>query len=801
MAPTQSISEALLRGLTDVFRKLHARSSSGVLVVHPAATVREEQIANAAKEAGVKYRTAEGGAWCEAAESAIEGLTSSSIELVETSDVLMLISRASSAHASLAERDLVSYAQGIGRPVIRIDGETGALQDKIPERIEREQGWLPELFETAGLSPDADLETIKSKMSAVANQAAPLTRRWWKSILLLQALAVLVPLAWLRRPANVSVAGIAVMTFCAVVFLVAVNWWLRWRGMQKTWARARLVAEMARSLLATAGCPRMPALQTLTAVPALRSLRWVAPRPAGRVPFKDWRDSYVLKRVDDQEKYFATKQKEAEKQRKQLTRWATLLLDIGLAFATAGVVLSLTSLGRIWLEIIGDLRFQIVLGITGTLVPVGLLLVQILRGVQELNRRTARFAHQRQILREARVRLKNLLSPEPAMEVIEETERHLLAEVLEWYFHAETAEHFFHIRESRSRTHPAKLTISPSRLSGLWQAVLARTGFAGLFLLRVILGRLPWIVGSGVAILAWIIYNQPSTDARRNQLGPLAHLRNRTLGDWRPREEGTNNGCVILVHGLYGKLLLPDPKDLKKSIEDQDDQSKKWMKRCADAIAEKLPGHPPSICLVDWHEAAEPSSFYHTGFGDQNLLADIPAIRPQAQEVGDQLAFRIAKLINENVIHKDQPLHLIGHSAGGFVVARVAITLAALGLAPDQHHLHVTILDTPGPDEELLFELPKVCETDFYITSSMGGMVPITNLKEMVSSWKLWKRADFSTSSVHKVERPAPADKTGWRAHQWAYDWFIQTIKDPGSDPTEGFNNSPLVKAMPPTTH
>src|SRR5215472_10231082 len=115
-------------------------------------------------------------------------------------------------------------------------------------KTDTQNSWLPGLFAAAGLSPEPELATVHVRMDELANQAAPVTRRFWKWILFLQALVVLLPLMWLlRRQAPIPIGTVAAAIFTSVVLLVAISWWLRWRGMQKTWARARLVAEVARS--------------------------------------------------------------------------------------------------------------------------------------------------------------------------------------------------------------------------------------------------------------------------------------------------------------------------------------------------------------------------------------------------------------------------------------------------------------------------------------------------------------------------------------------------------------------------
>ena len=300
---------------------------------------------------------------------------------------------------------------------------------------------------------------------------------------------------------------------------------------------------------------RTPDLRALTIVPALRPLRWRTLDSERSSSFREWRDSYLQNRVYDQSEYFGKKQKEAESERKQLSRWTTLLLDIALAFAFAGVAIAF--IPRDWLKDLGDVRLEVILGLAGVVIPVGLLLVQLLRGVEELNRRTARFAQQQQMLQQVKTRLMSLQSSRVAMEIVETTEQHLLAEVLEWYFHAETAEHFFQIRQTETAGYDFKVKQEARRPSRrLVRTVVAKSGWASLFLLRVILGRVPWIVASAAAIVMWLNYYNPSdvtADARR-----FAELKKRVVIDWRPwnpTAERARNGCVILVHGLYGGPL------------------------------------------------------------------------------------------------------------------------------------------------------------------------------------------------------------------------------------------------------
>jgi hypothetical protein len=653
-------------------------------------------------------------------------------------------------------------------------------------KIGTQDSWLPGLFAAVGLSPESDLATVHVRMDELANQAAPVTRRSWKWILFLQALVVLLPLMWLlRRQTFIPIGTVAAATFTSVVLLVAISWWLRWRGMQKTWARARLVAEVARSLLATASCPDIHGLNVWDLAPELVPLQKAHGPPPCDASFAEWRDGYIKERIEDQTTYFASKQKQAEKERKQLSRWTTLLLDIALAFAFAGVAIA--GIPQLWLKELGDVRVELVLGLAGVAIPVGLLLLQILRGVQELSRRTARYAQQRQMLQQAKFRLLSAQNPAAAVEVIKNTEQLLLSEVLEWYFQAETAEHFFQVGKKETQVRQLKATEPISRpWKRLTLSFVAKGGSAVLFILRVILGRLPWIVASAAAILIWLSYygsRDITEDPKRS-----AELQKKVVIDWRPwslAPERATNGCVILVHGLYGSVS-------------PDDEMKAWMKKCAEAIARKLGPGAPNIGCVDWSVSSTPSKFVlRSGWHPSDVVIDISAIRPDARAVGQVLFEKLKGLIEAKKIRKDEPLHLIGHSAGGFVVAGAAIKLVDAGLAPSP--IHVTILDTPGVDHEILFELPRHCSTDFYRSSWVGGVATdnILNMAQtLFQAGTALIAKDFAAPQMHFRALSLDSGLGLIEAHQNAYKWFEKTISDPDAleYQCEGFNRSPILK-------
>jgi pimeloyl-ACP methyl ester carboxylesterase len=797
------LSPAAFGTLRDVFKKLADGSPFGAIGVHSESGELARAIAESAEGAGVNCHEIE-----TARSSTKEGFSAAEMELVEASDLLLLISRAESPDAHSFQTDFIAYARNSGRSIIRLDPVTGGLDGDIPRQIEVDQGWLPELFEMAGLPADADLETIKSKMSALANKSAPTARAGGHWMVFLQGLAVCLPLAWLtQRVLGLPSLGIAgAGTFSVTLLLMTAIWWLRWRGMQKTWARSRLVAEVTRSLLAAADCPGTPTWRSLSLVPSLRPLRWLATPARKSAPFAEWRDAYIKNRITGQAEYFRKKQEEAQKLRKKFSRWTTIVLDLVLAIAFSGAAVAF--FGQRWLEESGGDYLQVFFGVGGVAFAASLVLIQLLRNFQDLNRHTARFAQQQQFLEQARVRLASVQSEEAATEVVEDTESELLAEVLEWYFHAETAEQFVRVSDAENKSHVSTPFRTTERgLAGrLIGRVAVGTGTAGLFALQVIFGRMPWILASVAAAIIWIGYNAGGQAPDFHRFEKTVHLSSPSQSEFAPKPEETARGCAVLVHGLYGGAVLDSGADA-------------WIKTCATEIENRMIGEgigKPAICLVDWKAAARPSRFFQLGFGERMLLADLAAIRPQAYRVGDYSAIQIAKFMNEGKIDRNKPLHLIGHSAGGFVVARVATRLSEMGFVRNKGLLRVTILDTPVPDDPLVRELPKLWPTDYCVTSARVMKAPFDAVKEVADLDLHIKSPDYEEILTELRQRPKPVvgfwpsvghwlwgwTSDFWQAHSSAYGWFELTIKKNPKYDTEGFNRSPLLKqkttATPP---
>jgi pimeloyl-ACP methyl ester carboxylesterase len=626
--------------------------------------------------------------------------------------------------------------------------------------------WLPDLYQAAGLAPEDPLPRIQAAMDDLALRAAPLARSWSRWMTLIQAAAVLMPMLWLlRRTLKFPPSVAALSALLAVLALVGALWWVRWRGMQRTWARARLVAEVARSQITAAVFPRLPVRRVLESISELQPLL-VMRDAAHEQAWPRWRETWLRDRLEDQLAYYRKAKERAEKSRQHFTRWSTIFMDVMLALAVGGVVLTLSDRAPQWLRLFGDYRAEAFLGIVGVMLPLGIILLQSLRYLQELSRRTARFSRQIILLEKARAEITQTDSPEVALEIVSNIEEQLLDEVVDWYFEAETSEQFYQVREMKAHATPVGPVPAgyPGRVAHLAWVV---GGVGLLFLGKVLLGRLPYLLAASVGTLAWLSFSSPSDPEARSHLRSEGTLMNDEGKAWVPDPERTVHGTIIIAHGLHDGAIMTATGE--ESL---------WMRQMHEALGLRLGDRAPDIALVDWSVAAMPSNIHRLNPGDATakFLADLAGIPSQAREVGDLLAFRLAQLILEGRIDRSQPLHLIGHSAGGFVVSRAALYLKKMNLAPTQ--MHVTILDTPAPDHELTVEVPNACSgMDFYVTSPF-----VLGLDDQAPPPGVY------------LKHIAPAEGTGMlEAHSYAHKWFTKTVVSakPGDS---GFGRSPFAR-------
>jgi alpha-tubulin suppressor-like RCC1 family protein len=162
--------------------------------------------------------------------------------------------------------------------------------------------------------------------------------------------------------------------------------------------------------------------------------------------------------------------------------------------------------------------------------------------------------------------------------------------------------------------------------------------------------------------------------------------------DWIARKK---NGLIIIAHG----------------ISDTGQSFTNMAQQIAIRLAHQEGKPVPNICIYDWREMAE------VRFDLSHIVEDMSQIRTFAVAEGILLAQKLEK--ETDLADKSAPVHLIGHSAGGFVLAQCA-------LLERNWITQVTCLDTPFPIRSHFtkgkYRNPGRIER--YISSCLGGAFP-----------------------------------------------------------------------------
>jgi hypothetical protein len=249
----------------------------------------------------------------------------------------------------------------------------------------------------------------------------------------------------------------------------------------------------------------------------------------------------------------------------------------------------------------------------------------------------------------------------------------------------------------------------------------------------------------------------------------------------------TSAGLIVVAHGLNNSATTTWVTDLQAAI----------IARCP----------APNVCAYNWEDMADPT-LYNTGARTligKDYLRDLLLIRPYGQAQGVILADAIEEKRKDGLVDKTKPIHLIGHSAGGFVMGECAQILRRLGYTA----LQVTMLDTPKPYIEHAKGMNAQYRVERYITSEIGGSDPAFILAELISTWE---RVQTKMVLAFPIARwvptwalTTPPDANYYRrivlssdprgivaAHSYAHEWY-QTTVNPANGDSDGFQYSPLV--------
>lgn len=269
-----------------------------------------------------------------------------------------------------------------------------------------------------------------------------------------------------------------------------------------------------------------------------------------------------------------------------------------------------------------------------------------------------------------------------------------------------------------------------------------------------------------------------------------------------------DNGVIVLTHGLWSSPYAD------------------WIEDLAAAIEDKLAGSgQPNVVIFGWKEDASPGKLYGTAPERLEMVASSVGLSPGALRVVlsdssaltnflfDGLMIReaaknqgrasLAKWFREEAdlgnISKTAPIHLIGHSAGGFVMGECYKELKADGFNIQR----VTMLDTPFAEKRHVSAgNPAVVER--YVSSLLGRMCPQIDPIRYSSGGGLQISGMSDSTWYHRLDVGSWWDS--WSpfkatdSHGNSYEWYDGTV--PFYSESEGFQLSPFIagpvsQAMP----
>lgn len=299
------------------------------------------------------------------------------------------------------------------------------------------------------------------------------------------------------------------------------------------------------------------------------------------------------------------------------------------------------------------------------------------------------------------------------------------------------------------------------------------------------------------------VVNQPVTIPARDPVEGFFIDKNRA--DFAFRADRKDNGLVVITHGIYTDTSL------------EPGQTSNWQMDMASKIEARTDAHMPNVAILDWgvfsknpvdvdwltKSAVSRWAVWALGkvFGGaanvvdntiqlEDRLADLYVVRENGACMGQVLAGWVcdnSKGSNPG-IDKNRPVHLIGHSAGGFVMGECARTLKqSYGITVDR----VTLLDTPFP-------YPNHMGAGVYPYPNPGVAERIVSSNYGILQMPFQTYPDPGTFYQYKLLDSFYGATSRWdfgeTGHGYSYVWYNGTVDDP--DSTDGFANSPILTGI-----
>lgn len=263
------------------------------------------------------------------------------------------------------------------------------------------------------------------------------------------------------------------------------------------------------------------------------------------------------------------------------------------------------------------------------------------------------------------------------------------------------------------------------------------------------------------------------------------------------------NGLVVLTHGIRSPLG-------ERTV---DGNGRIWLQHMAALIASTLPpAERPNILIYGWGPDSDPAEFpaeaveratlqlellqMVAGFGGVEVNLPVAKLLAVGTGVASDLAVDSLVCRNEMapahastladhlvalsrldppLVVPGKPIHLIGHSAGGFLMGECAALMKQRGMTVDQ----VTMLDTPFPYRSHIAVPRCARRVERYVSSFYGSL-------NLPSVFAILPATDYYFSAIN------------WQAyilfipsaHSYAHEWYSDATINTNS--VDGFYYSPF---------
>ncbi|WP_348263920.1 hypothetical protein P8935_05125 [Telmatobacter sp. DSM 110680] len=339
-------------------------------------------------------------------------------------------------------QEIVSFAGGIGRPVIWIHSKTGAIQilnepalKRIQQTHDQELNFLNGLSDMGEtLLTDSPAELARAwlqKLDKNASRFAPQVRRLSSIPIMYTAAAAFSSGAGLQMPHSKVWLGIGTALGITAAAIPIV---LRLSQRQTRWARTRTAAEVCRSVLALWDSPDEYQVIGPEIIPelagALRSLKLLRALDGSRseMALDEFKRRYRLERISQQLQYFSTHAVQSGSEARNyriascLCIGLAILISMWLFVDGKELAIAHSFVGKRGLAVAVSALFQLAT-ISGAFLI-----------VKDCKRRQWRYRELHNCLKEWDSELSALRTWTTVMNVTCRVERALLVELLEWRF-------------------------------------------------------------------------------------------------------------------------------------------------------------------------------------------------------------------------------------------------------------------------------------------------------------------------------------------------------------------------------